>query len=223
MKKLPARIDRKSMVKSTGRSSERFSGYAPLLADLKSRVRTAQVKAALAANRELLTLYWDIGRILNERQTEEGYGTAVIPRLARDLRNELPEVKGFSERNIGRMIAFFRAYPRPTELLPQPVAKVDADQVLPHAVAKLSTSAKVPQPVAHSLSADSVLWSIPWGHHAVLLEKVKALDHRLWYMKQTLQHGWSRNILTLMIQSGSHARQGKAITNFAERLPPAAG
>jgi hypothetical protein len=64
-------------------------------------------------------MYWDIGRILKERQIEEGYRTDVIPRLARDLRNELPEVKEFSERNIGRMIAFFRAYPCPIELLPQ--------------------------------------------------------------------------------------------------------
>lgn len=67
-------------------------------------------------NAELIRLYWDIGRILEERQEQEGYGAAVIPRLARDLHNQLPEVKGFSERNIGRMIAFSRAYPRPGEI-----------------------------------------------------------------------------------------------------------
>ncbi|MBI3885009.1 MAG: DUF1016 domain-containing protein [Opitutae bacterium] len=111
MKKLPARIEGKPLAKSTGRSNERFSGYSPLLADLKSRVRTAQVKAALAANRELLTLYWDIGRLLRERQTREGWGAAVIPRLSRDLRAEFPEMQGFSERNIGRMVAFHREYP----------------------------------------------------------------------------------------------------------------
>jgi predicted nuclease of restriction endonuclease-like (RecB) superfamily len=65
----------------------------------------------------------------------------------------------------------------------------------------------------------SILWSIPWGHHAVLLAKVKDLDHRVWYMRQTLQHGWSRNILSLQIGSEAHARQGKAITNVPALLP----
>jgi len=205
----------------TTKKPAKLLDYANLLGQVKERIRHAQVRAVLSVNAELIRLYWDIGRMLVERQVKEGYGTAIIPRLARDLRNELPEVKGFSERNIGRMIAFFRAYPRPGELLPQPVAKVIANEVSPRAVAKLKASAKVPQSVAQSPAADSVLWFVPWGHHALLLEKVKDLDHRLWYMGQTLQHGWSRNILTIMIQSAAHARQGKAISNFADLLPSA--
>ncbi|MDX1967101.1 MAG: PDDEXK nuclease domain-containing protein [Planctomycetaceae bacterium] len=181
--------------------------YAGLLGQVKDRIRHAQVRAMLSVNAELIRLYWDIGRILEDQQQREGYGTAVIPRLARDLRNELPEVKGFSERNISRMIAFFRAYPRPFELLPQ-------------AVAKPPSPPEVPQPVAKPETGDSLLWSVPWGHHAVLIEKVKVLDHRLWYLRQTLQHGWSRNVLLVMIESDAHARQGKAIHNFADQLPP---
>ena len=78
----------------------------------------------LSANAELINMYWDIGRMLQERQHREGWGAAVIPRLARDLRNELPEIKGFPERNIGRMIAFYRAYPALGPILPQAVAKI---------------------------------------------------------------------------------------------------
>ncbi len=158
----------------TTKKPAKLLDYANLLGQVKERIRRAQVRAVLSVNAELIWLYWDIGRILDERQVKEGYGTAIIPRLARDLRIELPEVKGFSERNIGRMIAFFRAYPRPTELLPQPVAKVIAKKVSPRAVAKLTAPAKVPQPVAQIPAADSVLWSVPWGRHALLLEKVKA-------------------------------------------------
>jgi len=124
--------------------------------------------------------------------------------LAKDLKNALPEVKGFSERNIGRMIAFYRAYPTPEAILPQ-------------AAAKLPATSKVTDP---AVTVDSVLWTIPWFHHVILLEKVKDLDHRLWYMRQTVAQGWSRSILELQIKSGSHARQGKAITNFGEHLPP---
>ncbi len=181
--------------------------YSGLLGQIKDRIRQSQVRAVLSVNAELIRLYWDIGHILEGRQEREGYGKAVIPRLARDLLNELPEVKGFSERNLSRMIAFSRAYPEPAALLPQ-------------AVAKPPSAEDVPQEVGDLVGQDSLLWSIPWGHHAVLMEKVKALDVRLWYMRQTLLHGWSRNILTLMIGSDAHARQGKAISNFPDRLPP---
>ena len=189
------------------KKSAQLPEYAGLLGQIKDRIRQSQVRAILSVNAELIRLYWDIGRILEGRQEREGYGKAVIPRLARDLHNEIPEVKGFSERNIGRMIAFSRAYPEPTALLPQAVAKPPSVE-------------DVPQPAGGMGEGDSLLWLIPWGHHAVLMEKVKALDLRLWYMRQTLLHGWSRNVLTMMIGSEAHARQGKAISNFPDRLPP---
>jgi hypothetical protein len=84
--------------------------YGTLLADIKSRIQSAQTRAILAVNAELIRLYWDIGRLLDARQAQEGWGAAVIPRLGADIRNELPEVKGFSERNMKRMLAFFREY-----------------------------------------------------------------------------------------------------------------
>ena len=180
--------------------------YANILGDIKTRIRLSQAGAVLSVNAELIRLYWDIGQILGAKQASEGWGAAVIPRLAKDIRNELPEVKGFSERNIGRMIAFFRTYPEPNALLPQ-------------AVAKSGSGSEVPQAVAKMEAEDSLLWSIPWGHHSLLMEKVKGLDHRVWYMRKTIQHGWSRAILTVMIESQAHARQGQAITNFPERLP----
>jgi len=89
------------------------AGFAALLADVKGRIQTAQTRAVLAVNSELVRLYWDIGRIICKRQKHEGWGAAVIPRLALKLKNELPELKGFSERNIDRMIAFHRSYPDP--------------------------------------------------------------------------------------------------------------
>ena len=89
------------------------------------------------SNAELVRLYWDIGRMIDGRQRRQGWGQAVIPRLARELRNELPEIKGFSERNIGRMIAFYRAYPRPSDFLPQPAAKLSLPQKMPQAAAKM--------------------------------------------------------------------------------------
>jgi len=100
--------------------------YGSLLGEIKARVRRAQTQAALSANAEMLAMYWDIGRMIADRQVEEGWGAGVIPRLAADLKNELPEIKGFSERNIGYMIRFAKEYGM-FAVLQQPVAKSGRD------------------------------------------------------------------------------------------------
>ena len=85
--------------------------YQTLLADLKQRIRTAQVRAALAVNRELVLLYWGIGKEILARQDHEGWGTKVIDRLAKDLRSEFPGQQGLSPRNLKYMRALAEAWP----------------------------------------------------------------------------------------------------------------
>src|ERR1035441_4689136 len=99
------------------------TGYGPLLAELKERVRAAQVKAALAVNRELIALYWDIGRAILLRQQAEGWGAKVVARLAADLRAEFPEMQGLSPRNLKYMQAFAEAW-LGAEIVQQPVAQL---------------------------------------------------------------------------------------------------
>lgn len=157
--------------------------YGPVLAELKSRVRSAQLKAAVSVNRELILLYWHIGSEILRCQNEQGWGAKVVDRLSRDLRAEFPEMSGFSKRNLLRMRAFSHAYPD-AEIVPQLVAQ------------------------------------IPWGHNVLLLERVKDEDARQWYVRKTIEHGWSRAILTTQIETKAHERVGKAITNFDRTLPP---
>lgn len=88
-----------------------FEGYDNFLHDLKQRIQTAQVKAALSVNRELILLYWAIGREILACQAAEGWGTKVIERLAKDLRREFPDMKGLSRTNLLYMRAFAEAYP----------------------------------------------------------------------------------------------------------------
>ncbi|MBE7384712.1 MAG: DUF1016 family protein [Leptolyngbya sp. SIO1E4] len=85
--------------------------YTAFLSDLKQRIRTAQIKAALAVNREVILLYWQIGRDILSRQNVEGWGSKVIKRLSQDLKQAFPEIKGFSPRNLAYMRAFAEAYP----------------------------------------------------------------------------------------------------------------
>jgi len=85
--------------------------YPAFLQSLKERIRQAQVRAALSVNRELVLLYWQIGREILNRQEQEGWGAKVIDRLAQDLRQAFPQMKGFSPRNLKYMRAFAQAYP----------------------------------------------------------------------------------------------------------------
>jgi predicted nuclease of restriction endonuclease-like (RecB) superfamily len=156
--------------------------YQELLARLKNQIRTAQVRAAVAVNQELVLLYWGIGNEILTRQKEDGWGTRVIERLAKDLRSEFPHMQGLSARNLGYMKAFAEAWPDEA-ILQAPLAK------------------------------------ITWYHNLTLLEKVKSSEERLWYAQQTIQNGWSRNVLVIQIESGLFRRQGKAITNFHSTLP----
>ena len=99
------------------------SGYHELLQELKGRIRTAQVRAGLAVNRELVLLYWSIGRDLSHRCATEGWGSKINERLARDLQTEFPGVQGFSSRNFRYMRALAEAWPEP-EILQSLIAKL---------------------------------------------------------------------------------------------------
>lgn len=156
--------------------------YAAWLAELKTRIHQAQQRAALAVNRELVLLYWQIGQDILERQSREGWGAKVIERLAQDLRNAFPDSKGFSRANLMYMRAFAEAWP-------------DA-AIVQQAVGQL-----------------------PWGHNLVLLARLKSPQGRLAYAQRAVQHGWSRAILEMQIETRLLEREGKAITNFAECLP----
>ena len=156
--------------------------YIAFLNDLKDRIRQAQVKAALAVNKELVLLYWQIGQEILQRQREAGWGSKVIQRLAKDLKRAFPSIKGFSRTNLLYMRAFAEAYP--DEQIVQQLAG-----------------------------------QIPWFHNCVLLDKEKDPEARRWYIQKTIENGWSRNVLTLQIESGLYQRQGSAVTNFDRTLP----
>jgi predicted nuclease of restriction endonuclease-like (RecB) superfamily len=213
------------------------ASYAALLTEIKDRVRSAQLRAHLAVNRELVLLYWQIGRDIVSRQKLEGWGKSVIERLAADIQREFPGIEGFSTRNIWRMRAFYLAYAQlaeflsqpVTELLPEPLAETASEtgsaRILPQPVAELESpgSASAPTEILPQAVAEPPpleVAAISWAHNVILLEKLSDTATRLWYARQAAQHGWSRNVLAIQIDSALHERQGKAVTNFAQTLPP---
>ncbi|MGD0664172.1 MAG: PDDEXK nuclease domain-containing protein [Rhabdochlamydiaceae bacterium] len=86
------------------------TGYKVFITDLKGKIRSSQLKASITVNRELIRLYWEIGKDVVERQEQDGWGSKVIERVARDLQNEFPGIEGFSKSNLFRMRAFYKSY-----------------------------------------------------------------------------------------------------------------
>ena len=170
-------------------------GYGNFVEDIKARIRVAQIKAALSVNRELISLYWDIGKSIVQRQEIEGWGKSVVEQLSHDIRTEFPHIKGFSPQNMWYMRAFYLAWTKEVVNLQQPVGDLDGKS-LPQAVGE-----------------------IPWGHNLQLISKIKEPVERLWYSRMTVEHGWSRSVLVHQIESDLFSQQGKAITNFSITLP----
>jgi predicted nuclease of restriction endonuclease-like (RecB) superfamily len=156
--------------------------YNSLFIQIKQEIQTSQQKAISSVNKELIYLYFNIGNIVHQKQNSFGWGAKVIDRLSLDIKNEIPEIKGFSTRNIKRMLSFYKEYSK-FEFVPPLVAQIS------------------------------------WTHNTILIEKIKDIDVRFWYMKQTISNGWSKNILSMMIENSIHHRQGKITSNFKQILP----
>lgn len=148
--------DDKSAASARGASA--IVGYEDFLSELKSRISSAQLRAVVAVNKELVLLYWQIGRDILNRQQQQGWGAKVINRLAADLQKAFPEMKGFSRTNLMYMRAFAETYPD--------------EQIV-----------------------QQVVGQIRWGHNVRILDTIKDQTERLWYIQQTIQYGWSRNVL----------------------------
>jgi predicted nuclease of restriction endonuclease-like (RecB) superfamily len=171
-----------NMKGTTGAHSSLPLDYPEILEEIKTRVHAARIRASLSVNRELITLYWEIGRLILQRQEVEGWGARVIDRLSADLRREFPDMKGFSSRNLKYMRKFAESYSQ-KEIVQQVAAQ------------------------------------IPWFHNCVILDKVQDGEQRQWYIRATVEHGWSRAVLVHQIESDLYRRQGKALTNFQAILP----
>ena len=205
------------------------AGYADWLAELKLRIHNAQQRATLAVNQELIVLYWQLGRDILARQAEQGWGAKVITRLSNDLRAAFPEMKGFSRTNLKYMKVFAEAWPE-FGIGQQPAGQLEGGAIGQAVLGQLESGVFMQQPAAQ-LGAESsrstavesfvqaVLHKLPWYHHIALLEKLQDREDRLWYARKAVEHGWSRNILVMQIESRLIERSGGAVTNFALTLP----
>lgn len=177
--------------------------YNKWIADLKRRYRATQIKAAVAVNSALIEFYWNLGKdIRNRFAGSAGYGSNFFRRLNVDLTEEFPNVRGFSERNLKYCLDFYDLYCE-SEILQQPVAK---------------SKRRMSEVNLQQVVADLIC--VPWGHHCILIDKCKGdREKALFYIRRTIQNGWSRNSLLNWLSTDLYEREGKGQTNFALTMP----
>ena len=193
--------------------------YHVVLKQLEETINGSRQKVIRVANTELLTTYWEIGRTILEQKEKAGWGKKIIEKLANDLRAKFPYMKGLSLRNLSYMQSFAYAWPFFPFTQPQAaqlpmVDPKEAQSILQPVVAKLQSNEN--QSIEQN---QSLLFQIPWTHHIIILDRVKTLAERIFYIKETIRNGWSKNMLKVNIESLLHERKGNAITtNFDARL-----
>jgi len=165
------------------------SEYKHFIQEIKSKIRSSQIKASLKVNEELLRLYWDLAQMIVAKQAASSWGSNFIETLSKELKREFPSMKGFSTRNLKYMRQWFLFW----------VDDIEKGQQL----------------VAQS---ETGLFHIPWGHNIVILTKCETKEEALFYVRKTIENNYSRVVLIHQIESNLYARDGKSINNFSTKL-----
>ena len=155
------------------------SEYKNWIVDLKLRIRQSQIKAAVKVNTELLQLYWQMGSEIVEKQKNAHWGDGFLKQLSKDLMSEFPDMKGLSYRNLKFIRQWYLFYNCNIIKRKQVVSQFDG-----------------------------MLFSIPWRHHILIMQRCKNIDIALFYIQQTLENNWSRNVLDWQIDSNLYERKG---------------
>lgn len=181
--------------------------YSNWIENLTHRYRNSQIRAARSVNKEMLTFYWLLGRDIIELQAEARWGSKFFKNLSADLKHRLPDATCFSQTNLLYMKNFYRLYSGLTSIAPQVVEQnLDCKEITPQLVEQF----------------EPAIFSIPWGHHRYLIDKfLDKPEIALFYVRETVKNGWSRDVMLNMLETGLHNRAGKAVTNFAMTLPEA--
>ena len=154
-------------------------------------------------NSELLKYNWQLGRDIVEMNVEQRWGESVIVQLSKDLKAAMPEAQGLSKTNIYYCRKFYQLYNPSNDFFHQLEGKTSEGENF------------------HQLGG---IFEIPWRHHCLIMDKVKDdVPKALFYIRQTIENGWSRSMLLNFIGTGLYERQGKALTNFKSTLPEISG
>lgn len=172
------------------------SDYNLWISQLVERYRNCQIRATVKANEELLRFYWSTGEDIVKKKAESRWGESVINSISQDLTSALPGIKGLSPTNLGYAKRFYSLYSQLDTFYPQLVGKTEYEQL------------------------KTIIFRIPWGHQRYLIDKFYNNPKRaFYYVRLTLENGWSRAVLLNAIDMDFKEPEGKAVTNFSLTLP----
>lgn len=174
--------------------------YAQLLGRLKERFRRSQIKAAVKVNTEMLEFYWSMGRDISQLYKKARYGSAFFDCLSLDLKNEFPNQTGFSVTNIKYAKRWYEFYNQ---------SDINRHQV----------GDEFPQQAAEDFEMPNDFGRVPWKHHIYIFTHSESVAEALFYIDKTIANGWSRAELEAEMDDDLYSKEGKAITNFDEKLP----
>ena len=194
--------------------------YKNWISDLSSRYRKSQIKAAIKVNGEMLRFYYSIGKDIVNKKAESKWGFGFMKNLSMDLKARNPGATCFSQTNLLYMKNFYllySAYLEDESITQQDVEQLEISENTPQAGEQLTDKSLTPQ-LEEQIAKD--IFSIPWGHHKLLIDKFKTQPQKaLFFVRQTIQNGWSRDMLLNNVGTDLYERQGKALTNFKYTLP----
>lgn len=196
--------------------------YKNWISELKLKVRSAQIKAAIAVNKELILFYWDLGNMLSEKIKTSNWGDKVLENVSNDLKDEFPDMKGFSVSNLKTCKLFYEYFQFSPQLGDQLKTIDNSISSQPVNQLEIEQNKQSSQPVNQnkkSLIVQQLVAQIPWGHIKVIITKIKNIDEAIFYIQKTKENNWSRDVLSLQLKSNLFKRQGTAITNFSNTLP----
>jgi predicted nuclease of restriction endonuclease-like (RecB) superfamily len=183
-------------------SISKDKAYKNWLEELKKRIQSSQIKAAIKVNSELMELYWQLGEEIISKQKESNWGEAIIEQLSKDLTAAFPGMKGFSRANLFFIRKWFLFY-QPVSIVSQPVRQLSHHK----------------EQSNYFLSVSQLVRQIPWGHNREIITKCRDIEEAMYYVQQTIKNNWSRAVLLAQIETKLYERQGKAIHNFEVTLP----
>lgn len=199
---------------------EKTPEYFSWIGELKKRYRATQIKAAVSVNTALLEFYWNLGKDISERYPGKKRDAGFFAALSADLKSAIPEAKGLSPTNIKYTRYFYELYG--TGCYRQQL--VD-DNLRGQQLADQENAGDYRPQVADDKShkplfVEQLLVQAPWGHHRLIIDKCgDDVAKALFYVRKTVENGWSRNVLAIEIEGDLYSRQGKAVTNFALTMP----
>lgn len=190
------------------------SDYAAWLSEIKRRYVSAQIKASIKVNTEKLRFNWSVGHDLVMRKAEERWGSGVVEQLSLDLQEAFPKSYGFGTTNLWAMKKWYLFFSSPEAIEKLHQAGGELQQHVNQSIIKLhQTGAEFDLP--------PLLGLVPWRHQVDIITKCKSVDEAIFYLRECILGGWSRQTLNNSLKANLFKSQGKAISNFQEYLPEA--